>query len=94
MLGESAVHIGTEDGGEGLAEVLSREPAPQEVAQFADDYRQFLARLQEPSLRIVALRRLEGQSTREIAQMLNVSTKTVERKLQLIRAIWSQEGSR
>jgi RNA polymerase sigma factor (sigma-70 family) len=77
-----------------LAEILSREPTTEEAAQFADDYRRFLARLEEPALRIVALRRLEGYSTQEIAETLGVSTKTVERKLQLIRAIWAEETTR
>ena len=90
VLGESALPAG----GEGLADVLSREPTPEEVAQFADDYCRFVASLREPGMRTVALQRLEGQSTREIAQSLNVSTKTIERKLQLIRAIWSQEATR
>jgi DNA-directed RNA polymerase specialized sigma24 family protein len=94
VLGESALHAGEDADGEGLAEVLDREPTPEEVARFADDYRHLLARLRAPSLRSVALQRLEGLSTREIAESLNVSTKTVERKLQLIRAIWSEEGPR
>jgi DNA-directed RNA polymerase specialized sigma24 family protein len=96
VLGESALPVGKDaDGeGEGLAQVLGREPTPEEVAGFADDYRHLLARLLEPSLRTVALQRLEGLSTREIAESLNVSPKTVERKLQLIRAIWSQESPR
>jgi RNA polymerase sigma factor (sigma-70 family) len=94
LLGESAVPAGEVARGDGLAEILSREPTPEEAAQFADDYRRFLARLQEPALRMVALRRLEGYSTREIAETLNVSTKTVERKLQLIRAIWGEETAR
>jgi DNA-directed RNA polymerase specialized sigma24 family protein len=90
VLGESALPAD----GEGLADVLSREPTPEEVTQFADDYCRFVASLREPGMRTVALQRLEGQSTREIAQSLNVSTKTIERKLQLIRAIWSQEATR
>jgi DNA-directed RNA polymerase specialized sigma24 family protein len=94
VLGESALLVGDDSSSEGLAEVLDREPTPDEVVQFADDYGRFLARLQEPALRTVALRRLEGQSSREIAQMLGVSTKTVERKLQLIRAIWIEESSK
>jgi RNA polymerase sigma factor (sigma-70 family) len=93
VLGESALLVG-EDGGEGVAEILSREPTPEEVARFADDYTQFLDRLKDPALRAVALRRLEGQSIPEIAQALNVSTKTVDRKLQLIRAIWSRNNVR
>jgi RNA polymerase sigma factor (sigma-70 family) len=94
VLGESAL-LATEDaGGVGLAEILSREPTPEQAAQFADDYYRFLARLEEPTLRAVALRRLEGHSAREIAQALHVSTKTVERKLQLIRAIWTEDNPR
>jgi RNA polymerase sigma factor (sigma-70 family) len=94
VLGESALLVGAGTEGDGLAEVLSREPTPDEVAGFAENYHRFLARLQEPPLRTIALRRLEGQTTREIARALDVSTKTVERKLQLIRAIWSEESSR
>jgi DNA-directed RNA polymerase specialized sigma24 family protein len=94
VLGESALLVGAGPDGEGLTEVLGRDPTPQEVAGFADDYRRFLARLEEPALLTIALRRLEGHSTRDIARALDVSTKTVERKLQLIRAIWSEESSR
>ena len=91
VLGESALLAGDGEG-EGVAEVLGREPTPEEVAHFADDYNRFLERLKDPTLRAVALRRLEGQSTQEIARALNVSTKTIDRKLQLIRAIWSQDN--
>ncbi len=94
VLGESALLVGGDDGdqAEGLGAVLGREPAPEEVVQFADDCRRFLARLQDPSLQSIALRRLEGQSTPEIATAMEVSTKTVERKLKLIRAIWTEEN--
>lgn len=94
VLGESALLAGEGAGaeGDGVAEVLSREPTPEEVAGFADDYNRFLDRLQDPALRSVAIRRLEGQSTQEIARALNVSTKTIDRKLQLIRAIWSRDN--
>ena len=92
VLGESALLAGEDADGEGVAEILSREPTPEEVARFADDYARFLDRLQDPALRAVALRRLEGWSTQEIARELKVSTKTVERKLQLIRAIWSRDN--
>jgi RNA polymerase sigma factor (sigma-70 family) len=94
VLGESALLASKDAGAEGLAEILSGEPSPEQAVQFADDYYRFLARLKDPALRAVALRRLEGQSTREIAHALNVSTKTVERKLQLIRAIWTEDNPR
>ena len=94
VLGESALLAREDADSEGVVEVLSREPTPEAIAEFADDYARFLARLKDPALRSVALRRLEGQSTPEIARALKVSTKTVERKLQLIRAIWSRDNPR
>jgi DNA-directed RNA polymerase specialized sigma24 family protein len=93
VLGESALLAG--DGaageGEGLGEILSKEPSPDVVVQFADDCQRFFARLQDPMLQSIALNRLDGQTTEEIAAASRVSTKTIERKLRLIRAIWSQE---
>jgi DNA-directed RNA polymerase specialized sigma24 family protein len=93
VLGESALLVSQGGEGEGLAEVLGREPTPEDVARFADDYRSMLAKLDDPSLRSIAQRRLEGQTTQQIAAANKVSTKTIERKLQLIRAIWNQENS-
>jgi DNA-directed RNA polymerase specialized sigma24 family protein len=96
VLGESALLAGGDpDGGgarDGLAEVLGREPTPEAVARFADDYQRFLAKLDDPALRSIALRRLEGQTAPEIAAANQVSTKTIERKLRLIRTIWSEEN--
>ncbi len=94
VLGESALLGGEDPADPQVAEILSREPTPEEAASFADDYARFLDRLKDPALRSVALRRLEGESTPEIARALKVSTKTVERKLQLIRTIWSQDNPR
>jgi DNA-directed RNA polymerase specialized sigma24 family protein len=90
LVGESALLGHNNDKRGGLAEFLGCEPTPEDAAEFADDYRRFLARLEQPALLTVALRRLEGQSTSEIAEALKVSPRTVERKLQLIRAIWSE----
>jgi DNA-directed RNA polymerase specialized sigma24 family protein len=94
VLGESALLVNQGGDGEGLAEVLGREPTPEDAARFADGYRSLLAKLHDPMLRSIAERRLEGQTTQEIAVAHKVSTKTIERKLHLIRAIWSQENPR
>ncbi len=91
VLGESALMAGEQRPGEGLAEVLGADPTPDAVAQFAEDYERLLAKLADPELLNVALRRLDGQTTHEIAAASKVSTKTIERKLKLIRTIWSQE---
>src|SRR5690242_18330533 len=63
VLGESALLVNQGGDGECWAELLSREPAPEDVAQFADDYRSLLAKLPDPTLRSIAQRRLEGQTT-------------------------------
>ena len=44
MLGESALIVGEGTDNAGLAEVSGREPTPEEVAGFADDYNRFMAR--------------------------------------------------
>jgi RNA polymerase sigma factor (sigma-70 family) len=89
VLGESAV--GDADG---LARFLSREPTPEDAARFAERYERLLGRLEDPTLKAIALRRLEGYSSEEIAAALGTSARTVDRKLALIRAIWQEEAER
>jgi DNA-directed RNA polymerase specialized sigma24 family protein len=50
-----------------------------------------LDRLGDDELRQIALWRLMGYSNREIADMKGCSERTIERKLELIRAIWDQD---
>jgi DNA-directed RNA polymerase specialized sigma24 family protein len=90
VLGESAVMDGS-DADDGLARFLSREPTPEDAARFADDCERLLDRLRDETLRLIALRKLEGHATEEIAAALGVSARTVDRKLRLIRAVWSEE---
>jgi DNA-directed RNA polymerase specialized sigma24 family protein len=89
VLGESDA-----GGGDGLAQFLGREPSPAQAAQFADDCDRLFARLDDdPVLKTIALRRLEGFSSEEIASELNVSVRTVDRKLGLVRAIWLEASA-
>ena len=75
----------------GMTRVLSSEPTPEVAAQFAEDYERLLAKLEDPTLKTVALRRLEGSSREEIASELGTSVRTVDRKLILIRLMWQEE---
>jgi DNA-directed RNA polymerase specialized sigma24 family protein len=86
VVGESGAGDG--DGVDGLARVLGREPTPDQAAQLADECDRLFARLDDPVLRTVALRRLEGFSSEEIAAELKVSARTVDRKVGLVRALW------
>ena len=49
------------------------------------------AEMLEPDLRSYALLRLMGHKNREIADHFGCTERKVERKLQLIRAVWDQE---
>lgn len=92
VLGESA--LAERNGGNdcGIAWVLSREPTPAEAAEFADSCDQLFARLcpHSPALQDIALRRLAGQTADEIGTALGISSRTIDRKLQLIRALWEE----
>jgi len=75
-----------------LQEVIGHEPDPQFAALVVEEYQVLLGSLDE-DLRSVALRRLEGYSNEEIAGQLEVSLRTVERKLSVIRGLWEQDTS-
>jgi DNA-directed RNA polymerase specialized sigma24 family protein len=74
-----------------LDEVLSREPSPEFAALAAEEHQRLLAALGEDELRSVALWRMEGYSVEEIAARLGYASRSIKRKLQLIRTIWEKE---
>jgi DNA-directed RNA polymerase specialized sigma24 family protein len=74
-----------------LEEIISREPTPEFAAQVADECQALLNRLGDPSLQAIALWKMEGYSTEQIADRLHCVPRTVERKLKLIRSYWVQE---
>jgi DNA-directed RNA polymerase specialized sigma24 family protein len=96
LVGESAVFNRADLTDEGLARFLSREPTPEAASEFADECDRLfgcLDRLEDPSLKAVAQRKLEGYTSVEIAAEMKTSSRTVDRKLRLIRAIWEEEVS-
>jgi RNA polymerase sigma factor (sigma-70 family) len=74
-----------------LEQILSSEPTPESAAQMAEDYERLLESLGDAELRAIALFRLEGYTTEEIAAKLGRAPRTIERRLQLIRRTWEQE---
>ncbi len=71
-----------------LEQLVGREPTPEFAAQFGDEVEHLLARLEDKSLLKIAAWKLEGRNNDDIAGRLNVSERTVERKLKLIRDVW------
>jgi DNA-directed RNA polymerase specialized sigma24 family protein len=74
----------------GLEEIVGRESTPGFAAQVAEECQQLLASLGDAKLERVALWKMEGYTTVEIACRLGYVNRTVERKLHLIRSIWSK----
>lgn len=74
-----------------LEQTLSGEPTPEFETQAADECQRLLKKLGDTKLQSVALWRMEGYTTAEIADRLQCSPRTVERKLLLIQGIWSEE---
>jgi DNA-directed RNA polymerase specialized sigma24 family protein len=74
-----------------LDAIVGPEPSPEFAAQMAEEFQILLDNLQDAELRQVAIWKLEGWTNEEIATRLDCVLRTVERKLSMIRQIWSQE---
>jgi DNA-directed RNA polymerase specialized sigma24 family protein len=76
---------------DGLEAIGGDEPTPELAAQLAEEYRRLIERLGDPTLQDVAICKLEGYTDHEIAVRLGCVTRTIERKIALIRRIWANE---
>ncbi|TWU28948.1 ECF-type sigma factor [Novipirellula artificiosorum] len=63
------------------------------LAQFSADCQHLMDSLEDDILQTIALLRIEGYSVDEIATRIEFSRRSVERRLNLIRQIWSAEGA-
>lgn len=75
---------------DGIGNVLGSEPTPELALGVAENCQALLDRLGDDTLRQIALMTLEGHRTEEIAVHLGCVRRTVERKLERIREIWSE----
>src|SRR5262249_54092120 len=87
--GESAL-CGVGSTSVGFDQFVSREPTPEFAALVADECRRLLALLPEPELHSVAVWKMEGDTTEQIAARLECAPSTVERKLRRIRGLWAE----
>jgi RNA polymerase sigma factor (sigma-70 family) len=74
-----------------LEQLLSREPDPEFAAQVAEECERLLNSLGDQQLRSVALWKMEGWTTEEIAAKLGYTPRSVKRKLRVIRDLWEKE---
>jgi len=79
-----------EEGTPGIQQFGDGLPTPAMLTMIEEEGQRLLAALEDPQLRQVALWKFESYTNNEIAAKLQLTTRSVERKLQRIREIWSQ----
>jgi RNA polymerase sigma factor (sigma-70 family) len=88
---EGALENARAPGPSELEHVLAREPTPEFAAQLADECRRLFDRLGDPDLQTIAQLKMEGYSVEEIAGRFGCVPRTVRRRLERIRIIWSED---
>ena len=92
--GESVfVGSGEADDNPGIDAVLGHEPTPELAAMMAETCEVLLQRLGDESLRQLALLKLQGYTSAEIAAQFGITERSIERKLERVRKIWGQRKS-
>jgi DNA-directed RNA polymerase specialized sigma24 family protein len=75
--------------------VIGWEPTPEFAAQMAEECRRLLDALPDAEVRSIAVWKMEGRTTEEIADRLGVVPRDPsgarERRLRLIRTLWGEE---
>jgi RNA polymerase sigma factor (sigma-70 family) len=93
VAGESALDaLLGDDGAAGIGQVIGAEPTPELAAQVAEKVRRLLGKRPDEEFRSIALAKLEGYTNAEIGARLGCARPTVDRRLQLIRAIWEEHS--
>ena len=78
-----------QDGELGIGDILGKQPTPELAAMVVENTRQLLDLLNDEKSKQIAIMRLEGHTNDEIALKIGCARRTVERKLERIRACWN-----
>jgi DNA-directed RNA polymerase specialized sigma24 family protein len=66
------------------------DPSPFDEAALSERYQQLLESLGSERMREIIMLRLEGCEVEEIAEQVNLSPRSVRRKISIARSRWSQ----
>lgn len=77
-----------------LEQHIASGPSPEVVAILNEQWQRLNALLPDDACRKIALWKMEGYTDEEIAGRLEVTDRTVRRKMTLIRAVWGEELGR
>lgn len=73
-------------------DAIDRDAGPELVVMLDDEFRELFGRLRDDKFRKIAALTLQDWKPQEIAAELNVSQRTVQRKLNIIKKIRQQDG--
>ena len=85
--GESVFNAGTSDAN--IANYMVCFDDPAHFVEFEMTCQELLSSLPDDQYRRITLLRMAGHTNREIASEFNCSTRTIDRKLETIRLVWS-----
>jgi DNA-directed RNA polymerase specialized sigma24 family protein len=88
--GESAFADAGDSNAYGLEQAAETEPTPDFAVQVAEECQVLLDDLGDEGLRQIALLKMEGYTRQEIAEKTGRSVRSIARRLELIRDIWSE----
>ena len=74
-----------------LDDLVGIEPTPEYISLLNDQFKSAMNLLHDEVLWRIAKETLEGYTTAEIAKRLEISPRTVQRKLNLIRNKWMKQ---
>jgi DNA-directed RNA polymerase specialized sigma24 family protein len=93
VVSETALGTSPDESSAGLAKNAARDLPPDLTAEMADECRRLLELLGDDELRTIAVWKMEGLTSEEIAGRLGKALSTVERRLRLIRDTWGADLS-
>ena len=90
--GESALgRPGVPNDPQAIAQIVGDVPTPEFAAMLSEEIRHLLELVEDPQLKELTIAKMEGYTNTEIAERLNCSERTIERRLKLIRAKCNEE---
>ena len=89
--GNSVLGKAEDDTAGGFEQIVSRQPTPELLASLDEEYLRLMSLLSDDVQRDIIGYRLSGYQVTEIASLVGISTRSVERKLHVVREIWSRE---
>lgn len=76
-----------------MANIPDLMPTPHMVIEFAELFRERLSALNDAEYSEIALLKMQGYTNQQIAEKFQLSLRTIERRLEDIRLIWTAESA-